>query len=80
MNKFKSNLIMFLLFIGYEALVLLILFKTPNSKIGLLVGVVLSFIYAMVCFFNKKVRSKMTRWWGYLSLLTCAWWIYLLTQ
>jgi hypothetical protein len=81
MKKFISNLIMFLVFVAYLALTILIFVKTfPDSKIALLVGIPLSFIYSIVCFFNKRVRSKMTIWWGILSLLSCVWWIYLLIK
>lgn len=81
MKKFKSNLIMFLIFVAYFAIVILILVKTfPDSKIALIIGIPISFIYAIVCFFNKKTRSVMTIWWGILSLLTCAWWIYLISK
>jgi len=81
MKKFKTNLIMFLIFVAYLAITILIFIKTfPSSKIALVIGIPLSLIYAIVCFFNKKVRSKMTVWWGILSLLTSLWWIYLLTQ
>jgi hypothetical protein len=80
MKKFKSNLIMFLIFVAYIAITMVIFAKTfPNSKVALLVGIPLSFIYSMVCFFNKRVRSVMTIWWGILSLLSCVWWIYLMT-
>jgi hypothetical protein len=78
MKKFKSNLIMFLLLITYEGIVFFIFAKTYPSKIALVVGIPLSFIYSMVCFYNKRVRSRMTKWWGILSLLSCAWWIYLM--
>jgi len=81
MKKFKSNLIMFLIFIAYEAIVIFIFIKTfPSSKVALLVGIPLSFIYTLVCFFNKRVRSRMTIWWGLLSLGTAIWWIYLMTK
>ena len=81
MKKFKSNLIMFLIFVAYLAITILIFVKTfPDSKVALLVGIPLSFIYSIVCFYNKRVRSKMTIWWGILSLLSCAWWIYLMTK
>jgi len=72
---------MFLIFIAYEAIVIFIFIKTfPSSKVALLVGIPLSFIYALVCFFNKRVRSRMTIWWGLLSLGTAIWWIYLMTK
>jgi hypothetical protein len=72
---------MFLIFVAYLAITILIFIKTfPSSKIALVIGIPLSLIYAIVCFFNKKVRSKMTVWWGILSLLTSLWWIYLLIQ
>jgi hypothetical protein len=81
MKKFKSNLIMFLIFVAYLAITIFIFVKTfPDSKVALLVGIPLSFIYSIICFFNKRVRSKMTIWWGILSLLSCAWWIYLMTK
>lgn len=81
MKKFKSNLIMFLIFVAYLTITILIFVKTfPDSKVAILVGISLSFIYSIVCFFNKRVRSKMTIWWGISSLLTCAWWIYLMTK
>ena len=81
MKKFKSNLIMFLIFVAYLAITILIFVKIfPDSKVALLGGIPLSFIYSIVCFFNKRVRSKMTIWWGILSLLSCAWWIYLMTK
>jgi len=80
-KKFKSNLLMFLILIAYLAITILLFVNTfPDSKIALMVGIPLSLIYSIVCFFNKKVRSKMTIWWGILSLLTCLWWIYLITQ
>lgn len=72
---------MFLILIAYLAIVILIFVKTfPNSKVALLVGIPLSFIYAMVCFFSKRVRSRMTIWWGILSLGSCALWIYFMTK
>ena len=81
MKKIKSNLIMFLILIAYLAITILIFVKTfPDSKVALLVGIPLSFIYSIVCFFNKRVRSKMTIWWGILSLLSCVSWIYLMIK
>lgn len=72
---------MFLVFFAYLAITILIFIKTfPSSKIALVIGIPLSLIYTIVCFFNKKVRSKMTIWWGILSLLTCLWWTYLITK
>jgi hypothetical protein len=81
MKKFKSNLIMFLILIAYLAITILICIKTfPDSKVALLVGIPLAFIYSIVCFFNKRVRSKTTIWCGILSLLSCVSWIYLITK
>jgi divalent metal cation (Fe/Co/Zn/Cd) transporter len=81
MKKIKSNLIMFLIFVAYLAITTLIFAKTyPDNKVALLVGIILSFIYSITCFFNKRVRSKWTVWWGILSLLSCGWWIYLMTE
>lgn len=79
MKKFVSNLIMFIVFVAYVALVLFIFYKTMDNT-ALIIGIPLAVIYAIVCFFIKRVRSKMTIWWGILSLLTAGWWIYLLTQ
>ena len=79
MKKFKSNLIMFFILMAYLAITILILINTfPDSKIALIAGIPLSFIYSMVCFFNKRVRSRMTTWWGLLSFLTFIFWCYLL--
>lgn len=81
MKNIKSNLIMFLVFVAYFAITILIFKKTfPDSKVALVVGIPLSFVYSMICFFNKRVRSKMTIWWGTLSLLSCVWWIYLMIK
>lgn len=80
MKKLKSNFIMFLVLIAYLAIVILIFIKTSPSKVALLIGIPISFIYAMVCFFNKRIRSKMTIWWGILSLATCILWIYFMTK
>lgn len=81
MKKVKSNLVMFLIFAAYLAVTIFIFIQTfPDSKIALVIGIPLSFIYAMFCFFYKRVRSKMTIWWGILSLLSIAWWIFLLTK
>jgi predicted nucleic acid-binding Zn ribbon protein len=80
MKKLKSNFIMFLVLIAYMAIVISIFIKTAPSKVALLIGIPISFIYAMVCFFNKRIRSTMTIWWGILSLATCVLWIYLMTK
>lgn len=79
MKKIVSNLIMFLVFITYVALVLFIFYKTMDNT-ALIIGIPLSIIFAIICFFNKRVRSKMTIWWGILSLLLAIWWLFLLTQ
>mgnify|MGYP000464541764 CR=1 FL=1 len=80
MKKLKSNFIMFLVLIAYMAIVIVIFIKTSPSKAALVIGIPISFIYAMVCFFNKRIRSKMTIWWGFLSFVTAIWWIYLMTK
>lgn len=88
MKKLKSNFIMFLIFISYFALVVFIYaypsfggrFSEIHSKVALFIGIPISFIYAMVCFFNKRIRSKMTIWWGILSLATCVLWMYFMTK
>ena len=79
MKKFVSNLIMFLIFIAYMALII-ILFKNSLSKGVLILGIILALIYSMVCFFYKRIRSIMTIWWGILSLASAIWWIYLISQ
>lgn len=79
MKKFVSNLIMFLIFIAYIALII-ILFKNSLSKGVLILGIVIALIYSMVCFFYKRIRSIMTIWWGILSLASAIWWIYLISQ
>ena len=82
MKKLKSNFIMFLILIAYMAIVIviLILSKTSPSKIALIIGIPISFLYSTICFFNKKIRSVMTIWWGILSLLSCILWIYIMTK
>lgn len=80
MKKLKSNFIMFLILIAYMAIVILILSKTSPSKIALIIGIPISFLYSIICFFNKKIRSVMTIWWGILSLLSCILWIYIMTK
>ena len=71
---------MFIVFVAYVAVTVLICLNAPDFKNGLIVGVPLSFLYAMVSFFYKRVRSVMSIWWGILSLLTCFFWIYLLSK
>ena len=78
MKKIISNLIMFVVLIAIIALVMTIFYKTMNYS-GLYVGIPLMIIYSIVCFFIKRVRSKMTIWWGILSLITAGYWISLLT-
>jgi hypothetical protein len=81
MKKFKTNLLMFIVLATYLAITFFIFFKTfPSSKVALVIGIILSFVYSMISFFNKKVRSKMTVWWGFLSLLSCAWWVFLMIE
>jgi hypothetical protein len=80
MKKLKSNLIMFIILIAYFAIVILIFYKTYPSNIALVVGIPISLVYSFMCFFNKRIRSKMTIWWGILSFLSCVWWIYLMTK
>jgi hypothetical protein len=80
MKKLKSNFIMFLILVAYMAIIILILAKTSPSKIALIIGIPISFVYSIVCFFNKKIRSVMTIWWGILSLLSCILWIYIMTK
>jgi len=77
MKKFTSNLIMFIAFIAYEALVIF-LFIENKEDTAFYVGIPLAIIYTIICFFIKRVRSRMTVWWGILSLLTATTWIYLL--
>jgi len=79
MKKFASNLVMFLIFIAYLALTVF-LFMKSGSKGVLILGVILALAYSVVCFVYKRIRSKMTIWWGILSLATAIWWIYLMTQ
>ena len=79
MKKFVSNLVMFVIFIAYLALTVFLFMKT-GSKGVLILGVILALAYSIVCFFYKRIRSKMTIWWGILSLATAIWWIYLMTQ
>ena len=71
--------IIVLVLIAYVALVIYIFYQTMDET-ALFVGIPLAIVYAFVCFFIKRIRSKMTIWWGILSLLSAAWWIYLLTQ
>jgi uncharacterized membrane protein YwaF len=78
MKKFTSNLVMFLIFVACEALSIVLFMKM--EKVGLIVGIILAVVYAIVCFTVKRVRSKMTTWWGTLSLGSAIWWAYLLTQ
>jgi len=79
MKKFVSNLVMFVIFIAYLALTVFLFMKT-GSKGVLILGVILALAYSVVCFVYKRIRSKMTIWWGILSLATAIWWIYLMTQ
>lgn len=79
MKKFVSNLVMFVIFIAYLALTVFLFMKT-GSKGVLILGVILALAYSIVCFVYKRIRSKMTIWWGILSLATAIWWIYLMTQ
>jgi Cu/Ag efflux pump CusA len=79
MKKFVSNLIMFIVFIAIFALVVFIFYETWDET-ALIIGIPLAIIYAIISFFIKRIRSKMTIWWGILSLASAAWWIYLLTQ
>ena len=79
MKKIVSNLIMFVVLIAIIALVMTIFYKTMNMS-ALYIGIPLMIIYAIVCFVIKRVRSKMTIWWGILSIITASWWIYLLAQ
>jgi hypothetical protein len=79
MKKFKSNLVMFLIFVSYVAIVLIVMAGSePGNKGALILGLPMSLIYTLVCFFKKSVRSKMTFWWGILSLACFVWWLYLL--
>ena len=83
MKKFKSNLVMFLIFIAYFAITIILFMKTAQSgggKGALVLGIIMSIVYALVCFINKRLRSKMTIWWGILSLASGIWWIYLLAK
>jgi len=70
---------MFVILIAIIALVMTIFFKTMSMS-ALYIGIPLMIIYAIVCFFIKRVRSMMTIWWGILSIITAGWWIFLLTQ
>ena len=79
MKKFVSNLVMFVILIAYLALTVFLFVKT-GSKGVLILGVVLALAYSIVCFIYKRIRSKMTIWWGILSLITAFWWIYLLVK
>jgi asparagine N-glycosylation enzyme membrane subunit Stt3 len=79
MKKLKSNFFMFVMFITYIAITLFILKETfPDIKAALILGIVLSFTYSIICFFNKRIRSRATIWWGTLSFLTCILWCYFL--
>ncbi|GHT51319.1 hypothetical protein AGMMS49982_08420 [Bacteroidia bacterium] len=79
MKKFAKNLIMTLILIAYVAGVIAIMAASfPDVQIALFVGIPVSLIYALVCFFSKKIRSGVTIWFGILSILTCAYWCWLL--
>jgi hypothetical protein len=81
MKKFKSNLIMFIVLLAWVGVFVAVYVATlPDIQVAFGVGIPLAFIYAMVCFFSKRVRSRMTVWWGILSLGSCVWWIYLLVK
>jgi len=78
MKKTASNIIMLIVLVAYVALVMFIFSKTMDNT-AFFVGIPLAIIYALVCFFVKRVRSMITIWWGILSLLTAGWWITYLT-
>ncbi len=79
MKKFVSNLVMFVILIAYFALTIFLFMKT-GSKGVLILGVILALAYSVVCFVFKRIRSKMTIWWGILSFITAIWWVYLMTK
>ncbi len=69
--KFKANLIMTILFIGYFAIVIIV--TKQGSSAGIYIGIPLSLAHSLVCFFNKKVRTAWSIWMGIISFLTfCA--------
>lgn len=62
---FSMQAIMFFLFIQFfPSIALMIPFA------------ILSLIYSIFCFVEKKVRSKIVTAWGILSLVIACWWIY----
>ena len=79
MKKFVSNLVMFAILIAYLALTVFLFMKTGKKGV-LILGILLALAYSTVCFFYKRIRSKMTIWWGILSLATSIWWIFLMTK
>jgi len=79
MKKGLLTLLMLVIMLAIISLVLYIFFDTMNQT-ALIVGAPLMFIYSMICFFAKKIRSVIIIWWGILSLITTVWWVYLLIE
>jgi isopentenyl phosphate kinase len=50
------------------------------EDVGMLpiVLIVLHGAYVFVCFTVERLKTKMTRYWAYLSIFNIVWWIYLM--